>query len=41
MTSTPGQAISYESLIVIASMSISGMMLLFSLAAISYVIHKR
>lgn len=41
MTTPVGQSISYESLIVIASMSISGIMLLFSLAAITYVIHKR
>lgn len=41
MATSAGQSISYESLIVIASMSISGTMLLFSLAAITYVIHKR
>lgn len=35
------QSVSYESAIVIGSMSISGVMLLFSLAAISYVIRKR
>jgi hypothetical protein len=41
LASSAGHSISYESLIVIASMSISGTMLLFSLAAITYVIHKR
>lgn len=41
MMASTGQSIGYESLIVIASMSISGTMLLFSLAAITYVVHKR
>lgn len=41
LASSTAHHISYESMIVIGSMSVSGLMLLFSLAAISYVIHKR
>ena len=40
-SSLAGPGNGYESLIVIASMSISGLMLAFSIAAIGYVFHKR
>lgn len=41
MASSLAPANGYESLIVIASMSISGLMLAFSIGAIGYVFHKR
>lgn len=40
-SSLGGPGSGYESLIVIASMSISGLMLAFSMGAIGYVFHKR